>query len=210
VGADGIAKGRIRNRSAAQRIWQRAALAAAIVGLICNSRTAAAFPWSIDMFRGDAVQPMAEAPRVMPPGTLPLDGERERSTAASRRLQNPLPASPTAIEAGRKLYATYCSACHGPSGHGDGPVKFMLRTPPANLTSPRAVLMKDGSIYGTIRNGTEIMPPYGDALTPIERWRVVLFVRHLQQASARTNGVSTSSPASIGAARRNGGIIHAQ
>ena len=33
--------------------------------------------------------------------------------------------------------------------------------------------MKDGAIYGTIRNGTQIMPPYGDALTPMERWRVV-------------------------------------
>lgn len=146
------------------------------------------------MFRGDAVQPMAEAPRVMPPGTLPVDGERARSTAASRRLQNPLPASPRDIEEGHKLYATYCSACHGLSGRGDGPVKFMLRTPPADLTSSRVALMKDGSIYATIRNGTQIMPLYGDALTPIERWRVVLFVRHLQQAGTEAEARSTSSP----------------
>lgn len=143
------------------------------------------------MFRGDAVQPMAEAPRVMPSGTLPVDGERPRSTAASRRLQNPLAASSRDVEEGHKLFATYCSACHGPTGLGNGPVKFMLKTPPADLTSHRVVLMKDGSIYGTIRNGTQIMPPYGDALTPIERWRVVLFVRHLQHISAEAKAGST-------------------
>jgi mono/diheme cytochrome c family protein len=155
--------------------------------LASNPRNAGAFPWSIDMFRGDAVQPMAEAPRVMPPDTQPTDGERPRSTAASRKLQNPLAALPNNVDEGRKLYSVYCSVCHGPGGHGDGPVRYLLRTPPADLTSHRVVLMKDGSIYGTIRNGTQIMPSYGDALTPAERWRIVLFVRDMQQKSAVTN-----------------------
>ncbi len=135
------------------------------------------------MFRGAAVQPMDQAPRVMPPGTLPVDGERPRSTAACRRLPNPLTPAPENIEQGRKLYSLYCSVCHGPGGRGNGPVKFMLRTPPADLTSRRVLLMKDGSIYGTIRNGTQIMPSYGDALSPGERWRIVLFIRDLQQKS---------------------------
>ncbi len=136
------------------------------------------------MFRGDAVAPMDQAPRVMPPGTLPIDGEAPRSNAASRRLKNPLDPAPTDIEQGRQLYSTYCAVCHGPAGRGDGPVSFMLRTPPADLTSRRVVLMKDGSIYATIRNGTEIMPSYGDALAPLERWRIVVFVRKLQKRNA--------------------------
>jgi mono/diheme cytochrome c family protein len=166
----------------------RVIVIATLVLLARSAINASAFPWSIDMFRGDAVQPMAEAPRVMPSGTLPVNGERPRSTAASRRLQNPLASLPKNVEEGGKLYSVYCSVCHGPGGHGDGPVKFMLRTPPADLTSHRVVVMKDGSIYGTIRNGTEIMPSYGDALTPAERWRVVLFVRALQQKGAIANG----------------------
>jgi mono/diheme cytochrome c family protein len=119
-----------------------------------------------------SVAPMDQAPRVMPPGTLPIDGEPPRSNAASRRLKNPIDPAPADIEQGRQLYATYCAVCHGSGGRGDGPVAFMLRTPPADLTSRRLVLMKDGSIYGTIRNGTEIMPSYGDALAPLERWRI--------------------------------------
>jgi len=147
------------------------------------------------MFRGAAVQPMDQAPRVMPPGTLPVDGERPRSTAACRRLPNPLAPVPANIEQGRKLYSLYCSVCHGPGGRGNGPVKFMLRTPPADLTSRRVLLMKDGSIYGTIRNGTQIMPSYGDALSPGERWRIVLFIRDLQQKSTADSVLSRDSAA---------------
>lgn len=162
----------------------------AVVGLLLVAfapERALAFPWSIDMFRSDAVQPMAEAPRVMPSDTLPIAGERPRSTAASRKLPNPLAATAKNIDDGKRLYSTYCAVCHGPRGHGDGPVRFMLRTPPADLVSHRVVVMKDGSIYGTIRNGTPIMPSYGDALTPDERWSIVLFIRLMQQKGAVAN-----------------------
>src|SRR5215472_2231992 len=55
-----------------------AVIAAALALAIQVPRRAAAFPWSVDMFRGDAVQPMDQAPRVMPSGTLPINGERPR------------------------------------------------------------------------------------------------------------------------------------
>jgi mono/diheme cytochrome c family protein len=165
---------------------------AALILAIAAPRPAAAFPWSIDMFRGDAVQPMAQAPRVMPPGTLPVGGERPRSTAASRRLKNPRDPGPDDVAQGRKLYALYCSVCHGAGGRGNGPVSFMLRTRPADLTSHRVVLMKDGSIYGTIRNGTQIMPSYGDALSPRERWQIVDFIRDVQQQAAVTTAKSAT------------------
>ena len=173
-------------------------IAAAITSaalLACIAQAASGFPWSIDMFRGPAVQPMDQAPRSMPSGTLPVDGERARSTAASRKLQNPLAPGHADIEQGHRLYSAHCSACHGSAGRGNGPVKFMLRTPPANLVSKRVVLMKDGSIYGTIRNGTRIMPPYGDALSVTERWRIVLYIRVLQQKNAGTNTAAASNSA---------------
>jgi mono/diheme cytochrome c family protein len=179
-------------RVCAQRVVRSVAIVALAL-LACPPGSAGAFPWSVDMFRGDAVQPMAESPRVMPANTLPTGGERPRSTAASRKLQNPLAALPKNVEEGGKLYSVYCSVCHGPGGRGDGPVRFILRTPPADLTSHRVVLLKDGSIYGTIRNGTQIMPSYGDALTPAERWRIVLFVRAMQQKSDVANSSPTGS-----------------
>lgn len=40
----------------------------------------------------------------------------------------------TAPTNGRAMYASYCAACHGVDGRGDGPVASELKTPPADLT----------------------------------------------------------------------------
>ncbi len=144
-----------------------------------------AFPWSIDMYRGQAVQPLSVAPRVMPPGTVPTKGgEPPRSRIASIRLPNPLSPSRQRVEEGRKLYAITCAPCHGKTGRGDGPVKKVLRVAPADLTSEAVAGMSDGYIYGTIREGSIAMPPYSDALSENERWQVVLFIRSLRERSA--------------------------
>src|SRR5258706_16482101 len=53
------------------------------------------FPWSIDMYRGPEIQPLAEAPRVTPADTLPVHGEPPMSLEqATIKLHNPL--QPTA------------------------------------------------------------------------------------------------------------------
>jgi cytochrome c1 len=132
--------------------------AAAVALLTSIGRSAQAFPWSIDMFSGNAVAPMDQAPRVIPPGTLPMQGESPRSTAASRKLKNPVDPGPENLAQGRQLYSNYCAVCHGTKGRGDGSVASCC-------------------------NGTQVMPSYGDALEPLERWRVVAFVRELQRSS---------------------------
>jgi mono/diheme cytochrome c family protein len=142
---------------------------------------AAAFPWSIDMFRGESVQPMAQSPRVMPPGTLPVNGEppmsREQSSA---RLHNPLKPNAAVLVAGKSLFEANCAVCHGDNARGNGTVRFLLRVPPADLTAGVAAQRSDGYLYATIRNGSIVMPSYADAMSSHERWEVVLYLRSLQ------------------------------
>jgi mono/diheme cytochrome c family protein len=136
---------------------------------------------------------MTQTPKVlpgervfsMPVGSVPRQGgelyypKEEREAAALRK--NPVPATPESVRRGGELYVVYCTPCHGPSGKGDGLVaaKFV---PAADLTN--ADLQKgrtDGYWQSYLSVGGAIMPAYGEALTPEERWHVVNFLRSLAQ-----------------------------
>ena len=134
------------------------------------------------MFRGESVQPLAQSPRVMPPGTLPINGEAPMSREdASTTLHNPLPSQrPAVLAAGKSLFEINCAVCHGNNARGNGTVRFLLRVPPADLTAGVAAQRSDGYLYATIRNGSIVMPSYADAMSSQERWEVVLYLRSLQ------------------------------
>ena len=112
------------------------------------------------MFRGESVQALAQSPRVMPPGTLPVDGEAPMSReVAAATLHNRIAPSAAALAAGKTLFGDNCTACHGVSGRGDGTVSFLLRIPPADLTAGVAAQRSDGYIYATHRHGVPRCPP---------------------------------------------------
>ena len=150
--------------------------------LVVAPPAAWSFPWDIDMYRGATVQPLADAPRVMPEGTLPISGGELPMTRAEMTASehNPLSATPENIEAGQSLYATNCAPCHGAGGRGDGTVAHLLKTKPKDLITGTSKDLPDGYLYGTIRDGGISMPSYGDAMSEHERWQVVIFVRSLQ------------------------------
>lgn len=138
------------------------------------------------MFRGAAVQPLAVPPRVMPAGTLPIRGGEPpmaREVAAAT-LTNPLAPTTAHLAHGQRLFTSNCAPCHGATGMGDGPVADHTLIPAANLTLGQPTERSDGYLYATIRNGSVVMPAYGDAMSPTERWELVLYLRRLQREAA--------------------------
>jgi mono/diheme cytochrome c family protein len=183
-------------RFAAQpRLAVTVALMAAFV--VAGSSAAWSFPWSIDMFRGQSIQPLETSPRVMPEGTLPVDTgtppqDLEQATV---KAHNPLKPTADNIARGKELFTNTCSPCHGESGHGDGPVAHLLHAhgfDPKNLVTGVSKNLPDGYIYGYIRDGGIHMPSYGDAMNSDERWDVVMYVRQLQTQSS-TGGQKTAT-----------------
>lgn len=156
--------------------------AAAFLTILSFPIPARCFPWSTDMFRSPAIEPLTRTPRNQPAGTL-SESEIEPLSpqAAGKKRHNPFRATPTVLKKGQALFETYCTPCHGNDGRGFGPVRYLLRVPPADLTHGMPVAIPDGTIYSTIRNGNHAMPPYGDTMSSNGTWAVVLYVRELQR-----------------------------
>ena len=100
---------------------------------------------------------------------------------ADGTLRNPVAASPESVAQGKILFGNYCAPCHGTEGRGDGPVAQRAAFPPPNLTVA-AGRRSEGFLYATIRNGGAVMPSFGHALAPVERWAVVNFLKSISVA----------------------------
>jgi mono/diheme cytochrome c family protein len=57
------------------------------------------------------------------------------------------------VDAGRADFVSYCAACHGLDARGDGPVKPVLRIPPADLT---AIAQRNGGSFDAGRVASKI------------------------------------------------------
>lgn len=164
--------------------------------LFMGTKAAWSFPWSIDMYRGPAIQPLELAPRDMPAGTLPVNGMRKMSLEAMTiYLQNPLKPTPKNLAHGKMLFDTDCAPCHALNGDGNGPVAHLIRAhgfAPKDLVGGVAKNLPDGYIYGYIRDGGIHMPSYGDAMSPNERWEVVMYIRQLEAKAAKKQKAASS------------------
>ncbi len=88
------------------------------------------------------------------------------------------------LERGRDRFTIYCSPCHGNVGDGNGVTKHYGMGATPTYDDDRLRAMPEGQIFNTITNGKipGNMFPYGDKLSPRDRWAVVAYVRALQRA----------------------------
>jgi len=100
---------------------------------------------------------------------------------AGQELQNPFQQKDIARrERGTSVYTNYCQVCHGPLGHGNGPMAQGGFPPPASLLADRAVQMKDGQMFHVLTYGQGNMPSFSNQLSRDDRWSVLLHIRMLQ------------------------------
>ncbi len=128
-------------------------------------------------------------PRGNPQNSVPVQGTMAPGFLVSRQplpatidsmagLANPVAADARSLDNGRKLYQINCAVCHGANGMGAGPaVRYGMAG--IALVNDRVRGLSDGYIWGMIRNGRGLMPPY-NRIEELERWDVVNYVRGLQ------------------------------
>lgn len=96
-------------------------------------------------------------------------------------IKNPLKGNKEAIEAGKKIYGTYCTVCHGLKGRGDGVAAASLNPRPADHTSEKFQAQSDGAIFWKMTTGRPPMASYSTTLSKTQRWQVIDYIRTLKK-----------------------------
>jgi mono/diheme cytochrome c family protein len=98
--------------------------------------------------------------------------EKANANPRTASLKNPYEGRAEAAEAGQKMYARYCSACHGKQAEGIG------RTPP--LHSPTMREAAPGALFWLLRNGNlrRGMPSWSQ-LPAEQRWQIITYLKTL-------------------------------
>ena len=112
-------------------------------------------------------------------------GEHQHADAAA--IKNPVKSTPASIAAGKKLYDTQCTTCHGETGKGDGKLAASITTGPKPSDLTDATWKHgstDGEIFTLIKDGAKGtgMRGYGARLKDPDLWNVVNYVRSLAPA----------------------------
>jgi len=98
-------------------------------------------------------------------------------------LPNPVAAGEASLARGEVLFNRICATCHGPTGIGSE-ARIIDKYPLLvvyNLSGPVVAGYSDGYIYGIMRVGRGLMPPYGHQISHFDRWNIVNYVRVLQR-----------------------------
>jgi len=99
-------------------------------------------------------------------------------------IKNPIKATPDSIAAGKKIYDTQCTNCHGASGKGDGKMAESITSGPKPSDLSDAQWKHgstDGEIFTLIRDGSKGtgMRGYAARMKTDDIWNVVNYLRTL-------------------------------
>jgi mono/diheme cytochrome c family protein len=152
---------------------------------------------------GENVDPASPGMKEFPKRSVPVAGTTVKvsNLDSARNMANPVPANNKSVAEGGRLFAIYCTPCHGESGTGDGLVGAKLILQPWNLTASSKMHSwdpkeyPDGYIWGYISLGGAVMPSYANDMSATERWHIVNYVRKVLQGQS---GQSVARAASTG------------
>jgi mono/diheme cytochrome c family protein len=177
------------------------AVAATVLISSCNDKRSTGWEYAPNMYEHIAYDPDQKNPnfadgktaQVPPAGTVPVGfvkfdypNTKDGYELAGTEVKTMLPQTQNNYAEGKVLYMHFCSPCHGETGQGDGTVVAHGFPPPPSYSkgqSSRGGAMKDlsdGKIYHTITYGVNAMGSYASQLSPEERWKVIMYVHHLQ------------------------------
>jgi mono/diheme cytochrome c family protein len=123
-------------------------------------------------------QPVTGTVRRTGNNVLPYRLEKDEVEMANE-LVNPFDETPDILAEGKRLYELYCQHCHGEKGDGQGKVGVVYAGVPAyNLGAVKN--LSEGHVFHVITHGIRRMGAHGSQISPEKRWKIVKYVKQLQ------------------------------
>jgi mono/diheme cytochrome c family protein len=101
-------------------------------------------------------------------------------------LKNPVTTDAASLAEGKTLYTTYCVACHGVKGKGDGVAAAGLTVKPADHSSTVVQNQTDGALFWELSEGHNPMPAYKQAFSETQRWELINYIRTLAKTQKKS------------------------
>lgn len=122
----------------------------------------------------------------------------------------PLKVTKEIVTRGKERYEIFCSACHGPTGNGDGMIVRRGFRRAASFNDDRLRQAPVGHYFDAITNGWGAMPSYKTQIPAEDRWAIIAYVRALQLSQQKKETPAGQAPATPAAspAAHNGGPAH--
>jgi len=119
---------------------------------------------------------------------------------AGEVLKSPYPQSKRIIEEGTEVYSNFCVQCHGAQGQGDGPVvsKGGHPAPPAFNVALKD--LPEGKMFHTVTYGKGLMGSHASQISKSDRWKVIAFVKTLQNPDAQVTELMEEAADTTGTA----------
>jgi len=117
---------------------------------------------------------------------------------AGKELVNPVPNTPENIAEGKRLFNIYCWHCHGHLGDGDGPLMASGKFPKPSWITYKSDYIKnlpEGNMFHTITYGKNLMGNHGRILNPMQRWKIIHYIKYLSMQAAPASTPAAGTPA---------------
>jgi mono/diheme cytochrome c family protein len=86
------------------------------------------------------------------------------------------------LDRGESRFNITCLPCHGKLGDGNGMVALRGFRHPPTYHQPRLLNAPTSHFYDVMTNGFGAMPSYAEVVTPEDRWKIIAYIRALQQS----------------------------
>lgn len=136
------------------------------------------------MWETPAVRPHEEPMIVVEEGSIPFSGgEAIYKAMSAEEIESPVSLNdPTVIAEGTYLYSLYCVHCHGRNHDGFGTVGQSFVPQPQDIRSEKVQTTAPGAMFKEISYGIPggRQPPLATTIEVMERWKIVAFVKSLE------------------------------